>query len=232
MLFADARCSGCVVRATLEGGLPSTGLEQVLQQSDSVTLRAKQVMYAQGAPAEALFMIRRGAVKLLSAEGDHQQPHLVRWMKGGHVLGLETVAGGTYRHTAVAIEALECCRIPLPVVDYLENAGRGFYRAVLYQAQAASDEADSFIATLSTGSAEQKLARLLLKLGSMHEGRYCVSLRRTDIGAALGTTMETASRMMAEFRRRGIVQAAGRRLHCDRCALQAIAGTPQVCSNG
>jgi hypothetical protein len=48
--------------------------------------------------------------------------------------------------------------------------------------------------------------------------------RRGDIGAALGASMETASRLMAEFRRRGLLRVAGRRLVCDRTGLGALAG--------
>jgi CRP/FNR family transcriptional regulator len=223
-LFADTRCEGCVVRRTLEGGeLPAADLEQLLQRSETVTVRAKQTLYEQGAPAEALFMIRRGAVKMLVSESG-LPPQLVRWMTAGNVIGLEAVTGGCYRHSAVAIEPLECCRIPQAVAGFLEeNACRGFYRAVLSQYQAACEGADSFVATLRGGTPEQKMARLLLTLGAMHGGRHCVSLLRTDIGAALGLSMETASRLMAEFRRRGLVKATGRQLHCDRDTLSKIA---------
>jgi CRP-like cAMP-binding protein len=226
MLFSDPRCEGCVVRGTIEGGaLAVSGLQQVLQRSEYVTLRAKQRLYAQGAPADALFALRRGTVKLLRAEGA-EPARLVRWMKSGAVVGLEAATGAAYRHTAVAIEPVEFCRIPLPVVRHLESAGPSFYRALLRQCQAGVDEADSFIATLVGGTSAQKLARLLLKLGAMHDGRYCVSLMRNDIGAALGMSMETASRLMAQFRRRGMFRAAGRQLHCDREALRKIADLP------
>jgi CRP-like cAMP-binding protein len=161
-------------------------------------------------------------VKLLRL--DEGTRHLVGWMAAGGVIGLEGVFGERYRHSAVAIEPLEYCRIPRAVIRYLEGAGHGFCRELGRLWQANMDECDSFIVTLGAGTAKKRLARLLLKLGAMHEGRYCVSLRRSDIGAALGVSMETASRLMAEFRRRGLLRVAGRRMVCDRTGLGALAG--------
>jgi CRP/FNR family transcriptional regulator len=68
------------------------------------------------------------------------------------------------------------------------------------------DQADHFIVALSTGPAEARMARLLLTLAchSPHPEHLLPS--REDMGALLGITTETASRVIAEFKRRGLLQ--------------------------
>jgi hypothetical protein len=96
-----------------------------------------------------------------------------------------------------------------------------FYRELMCHWQAHLDAADSFMSAPGSGTTEQQLARLLLAL---EEGK-CPSLPRGDIGAALGVTMETASRLMASFRRRGLIRGTGRHLQCNAAPLrQLIAG--------
>jgi CRP/FNR family transcriptional regulator, anaerobic regulatory protein len=72
------------------------------------------------------------------------------------------------------------------------------------------DQADHFIVALSTGPAETRMARLLLTLGchSPHPENMLPS--REDMGALLGITTETASRVIAEFKRRGLIQVEKR----------------------
>jgi CRP-like cAMP-binding protein len=221
----DARCGGCVVRASVESGpLPSTGLEQVLQRSQRFALPARRTLYWQGNPAEALYALRCGAVKLLRKEPGGEL-RLVRLVKAGIAIGLETVFREPYRHTAVAIEPLEYCRIPTGVLRHMESAGRAFYEALTRQWQAHLDEADSIAGSFGAGRAEQRLARLLLKLGAMQQGQHCVSLLRSDLGSLLGVSKETASRLMADFHRRGVIRGARRQreCECDVARLRAIA---------
>ncbi|KPK53960.1 MAG: hypothetical protein AMS22_06675, partial [Thiotrichales bacterium SG8_50] len=89
------------------------------------------------------------------------------------------------------------------------------------------DEADSFITELSTGSAAARLARLLIKLTDVGgaDGEGCMVPPREDIGEIIGTSTETASRIIAEFKRRGLVAEAHHNqcLHCDRTGLEKIA---------
>jgi hypothetical protein len=60
------------------------------------------------------------------------------------------------------------------------------------------------IRELSTGSARQRVARLFLTLAS-DEASDCRLFSREDVGALLGITTQTASRMVAEFKREGLI---------------------------
>jgi len=218
-LFSDPRCSNCIVHGTLaRGNVSDAGLEGVLRRSEHQHLPAKGTLYAENAPAEHVFMLRQGSLKLLR-EGLDGEPRMVRWMKAGATAGLEAVLEPRYRTSAVALEPVEVCRVPLPVLHHLESAGGSFYLELMRHWQAHLDASDDLFAKLGSGPTHQRLARLLIVLCE----NECPSLPRSDIGAALGVSMETASRLMAEFRRQGAIRCCGRHLVCDSEALRALA---------
>lgn len=210
------------MRRTLEGGeVPGPGLENVLLRSDHRHLPARSVLYAQDAPAECVFALRKGSLKL-TRRGPEGEPRIVRCLGAGAVVGLEALLEPRYRTSAIALVPIELCRVPIAVLRHLEGAGPAFYRELMRHWQAHLDATDQFMTAPGGGTTEQQLARLLLALD---EGK-CPSLPRGDIGAALGVTMETASRLMASFRRRGLIRGTGRQLQCNPAPLrQLIAGS-------
>jgi CRP-like cAMP-binding protein len=91
-------------------------------------------------------------------------------------------------------------------------------------------EADDWLALMSTGPARSRVARLLLHFAEAGEpagsGRVFLP-GREDLGAMLAITTETASRVIATFRREGLVSD----LHAgtaaiDRTRLEELAFAP------
>ena len=86
-------------------------------------------------------------------------------------------------------------------------------------------EADVWLTQLSTGSAKVRVARFLLSLPENENGEIEL-FSIEDLGAMLGITPETASRIMAEFRRSGIIVDKGHNnFQCKVDALREIADT-------
>ncbi|MDX1812433.1 MAG: helix-turn-helix domain-containing protein, partial [Gammaproteobacteria bacterium] len=73
----------------------------------------------------------------------------------------------------------------------------------------ALNTADSWLTELSTGSAQVRVARLLIRLSECHQNTNYYLPSREDIGAMLGITTETASRITADFKRSGYIQNIG-----------------------
>jgi CRP/FNR family transcriptional regulator, anaerobic regulatory protein len=218
-LLSDARCRNCIVRGTLgHVSAADNRMQSVLLRSERHELPPRRALFEEDAPATEVFALRKGSLKILR-RGPDGEPRLVRLMKAGAVAGLEALLEPRYRTSAVALEPLEFCRVPLSVLGHIERAGGAYYRELMRHWQANLDAADSFVAMLGTGTSEQRLARLLIALGATE----CPSLPRSDIGAALGVSMETASRLMADFRRRGVIRGTRGQLVCDAEALRALA---------
>lgn len=218
-----AQCAVCEVRNyVLFSGLSSQELDAILQPIDNLHVPQHAVLYAQKAAAPSLYTLRSGLIKL-KVDLPNGCQRIVRLLRPGDVAGLETLVGDPYHHTAIALQDTDVCRIPREVVIRLDQTNPAVHQALLVRWQRSVDQADHFISALSTGSAEARMARLLITLGC-HGDQPEPMPSREDMGALLGVTTETASRTMAEFKRRGLIHAdRGCDVVCDLVGLSQLA---------
>ena len=132
--------------------------------------------------------------------------------------------GTPYGHDAIALEPVLACRIPVEVVKQLDRQVPGFAGKLMERWQRALTEADSWLTELATGSTQVRIARLLIHLvGDDPEGS-CYLPGREDIAAIIGTATDTASRVVAEFRRSGFIEERGpHRVRVDLGMLEKFA---------
>ena len=189
-----------------------------------VQVAPQETLYGLGDTAEYVFLMRYGLMKLVrySAAGDER---IVRLAGKGDTFGLEALSAKSYRHTAVALGETALCRVPAQVILGQEKSDPRFVERVMTVMQAELDSADLFLTELSTGGAHTRVARLLLYLAEREGGRECLLPMRDEIGALLGITMETASRVTAEFRRSGLIRPAAdpQRVALDLPGLTSLA---------
>lgn len=200
-----AKCAVCDVRNfVLFSELSMHELDTILQPIDNLHVPQNIVLYAQGAAAPYLYTLRHGLIKL-KVDLPNGGQRIVRLLRPGDVAGMETLVGERYHHTAVALQDADVCRIPREVVLQLDKTNPSVHQALQQRWQRTIDQADHFIVALSTGPAEARMARLLITLGCTGTLPETLMPSREDMGALLGITTETASRIMAEFRRRGLI---------------------------
>jgi len=220
----SADCAHCVIRErVLFAEISNEDLHEVLHAIDHLSYLAHSVLYEEDEEGHSLFTIRSGMVKLVRYLSNGN-PRIVRLLKPGAVAGLEVVIGQAYRHTAIALENTEVCRIPLSVIEHL---GNHHHPQLCHQMarswQLGLNEADRCITELSSGTAESRVAHLMLFLQADSADGHCRAMSREDMGAMLGITTETASRVMAEFKRRGITQETSpHHCRCDTAGLHKI----------
>jgi CRP-like cAMP-binding protein len=228
LLEVEQACRDCLMRdAALFRDLTDDELQRFGQMSiGDLAFASGEVLYRQGDPGQAVFMIREGLVKLEQYLPDGSQ-RIVRLVRGGAALALEVLLDRDCEHQAVALKPTRVCRIPRDVLLRIESESPRLHRQLMAFWHASVTEADTWLTQLSTGSARVRVARLLLQLSE--GGESFEMLSREDIGAMLGITTETASRTVAGFRRSGALRPAGvRRFVADRVALAAISGSSQT----
>ncbi len=217
------KCKTCAVRSSvLFADLPDEVLDHLLQPVDNFHFHPRAHLYNQDDAGSHLFTIRSGIVKL-----EQSMPNgalrVVRLLHAGDVAGLEALLGNNYHHTAVALGEVDACRIATQVIQDLDVHSPQLHAQLMLRWQTSLDEADDFIVQLSTGSATARLARLLLKLSMVADEPF-IAPSREDIGAMLGVSTETASRLMAEFKRQGWVREAnGQFVSCECGRLAQLA---------
>jgi CRP/FNR family transcriptional regulator, anaerobic regulatory protein len=216
-------CVRCAIRdSVLFSVLNESELGEVLHDIANQWHETGSELFSQGDPAGYIYTLRSGCVKMVHTLEDGSR-RIVRMHYRGDAFGLVALLGKPYRNSAIVMQKADICRIPVSVINTLKQHNAQIYEQLIRRWQESLDEAESFITELGTGQAETRLARLLLKLDA-HSERHCIpNLLREDIAAIIGVTTETASRLMAEFRRRKFIsETDDRGMLCDRAALESL----------
>jgi CRP/FNR family transcriptional regulator len=221
----ESDCQSCEQRASvLFAGVEERHLAQIRHSIDDISVEAGDALYRGGDAGECIFTVRSGLLKLVQYLPDGNR-RIVRLIRGNDVVGLEALLGQPYQHDAIVLQSAAACRIPVGVLRQLDKDNPGLTQELMRRWQRALTEADAWLTELSTGSARQRIARLLLRLVDEEGNGVCELFGREDIGAMLGITTETASRIIAEFRRNGlIVETEPDRFRCQPGDLEKIAG--------
>ena len=182
---------------------------------------AGTVLYREGDPGHDIFVIRLGFVKVLALAPDGSE-RIVRLARPGDVLGLSMLAGRTHPRTSVALTQFDACRVPVDLVIDEAHRVKGLERKLFAQWESSLETAYRFLAELATGSAPVRLARLLLFLLEGNPYGICPAISREEMGSVLGITTETASRIVADLKRHGVISETGHVFRCDTERLHAL----------
>ncbi|OIO56009.1 MAG: Crp/Fnr family transcriptional regulator [Alphaproteobacteria bacterium CG_4_10_14_0_2_um_filter_63_37] len=220
-----ADCRTCSVReSVLFAGLKEEEFSLIHLPIDDLTFPPQSPLYLDGQAGEALFTVRQGLVKLEQTLADGTT-RIVRLLQSGDVAGMEALLGQPYAHTAICLHETKVCRLPRAVIERLDRESPRLHRALLTRWHRALSQADAWLTELSTGPARARVARLLLRLSDTGAQSPCTLFSREDMGAMLGITTETASRVIAEFKRGGLLRGNPGAPTCDRDGLQAVANS-------
>jgi CRP-like cAMP-binding protein len=218
--YAD--CAACPAsHIPLLGEQALTRRELCLSHFRLAAFDPRRAVYNLGDPGSALFAVRRGLIKLIRYTSDGAE-RIVRLKRPGETFGLESLLGRPYQHRAVAATACEVCRMPVETILRFGRDNPEVRQSLLAQYENSVAAADLFLAELATGNAHARVARLLLYLASCGDESDAPLLGREDMGAMLGLTTETASRVIAEFRRKAVIELLGE--HRFRGSIDALVG--------
>lgn len=202
-------CKHCSIRhLMLFSGLPDAAFDDHLAPVDHFIFPAGSTLFREGDNDAAVFSIRKGIVKLLSLTSDGNQ-RIVRLLGPGMSAGLELLEPDErYRHTAVAVSEIDACRIPVATIAKQELDFPQICQQIRRRLQMQLDRADEWIVELGTGPARKRVAHLMLMMMeySADANGEISLLSGTDIGAIIGSSPETVSRIMADMKRNGILQ--------------------------
>ena len=230
----QAICRTCLKRHdVLFSGLSAGELTEITtgvhEPIDEFSYEKGAVIYPQGGDDNAIHTLRSGSVKLVRYLPDGRE-RIIRLARVSDSIGLERVLGRPYGHTAIALQPVSACRIPLSVVRQLDVENPHFYRQLMERWAAALFQADDYIMMVLAGTVKQRVAHLLRWLSEDAEDarKPCIELLKgEDIAAMLDITAESVSRTLADLKRQGILRHRedGRFEYTEK-ALQEYAAAP------
>lgn len=215
-------CLACGVRRfSLFGVLEVAELAAIHHHIADIQLEPGQRLYGTNQRGTAAFTLREGVLKL-ERSSERGERRIVRLAGPTQLVGMEAMLGQTYATDAIACTPVRACRLPRVLVDELAARQPEILRDLMKRWQNALDEADEWLTELSSGSARWRMLRLLLKLTEYGErdGRLWLPTRG-EMGAMLGLTVETTSRLVAALKREAVLEVVDAR-HA-RVAMPALA---------
>lgn len=163
-----------------------------------------------------LYFIRSGKVKLYKSSTDGKQ-QILRIAGNGDILGHTSLfSNEPYHVTAEAIEDSEICFLDKNAFfAFLRNDPSMAFK-LLSRLSHELIYAEGKVLDLAYKSARVRFAEFLLMLkesfGVLEKGvhRLDISLSREELAQAVGTTLETAVRLLSEFREEGFIEVKKR----------------------
>ena len=226
-----AKCAMCSFRKLcLPVGLDDSDLNLL----DQIIARRRRVskdepLFRLDDSFHNLYAIRYGHFKTsqVNLRGEQQ---ITGFQMAGDLLGMDAIGTGRHGSSAVALDDAEVCEIPFArlqeLVIQVPALMRHFHRILSHEIT----REQNVMLFLGNMRAEQRFALFLLNLSSRYAARgysstqFQLRMSREDIGAYLGLTIESISRLLSRFRQSGWIKVDNRELVLlDRPALEDLA---------
>lgn len=193
--------------------LPAADLRRVAAHAVVRTVRRGERIFEEGAPADGLFVVMEGRVRLVRVSRGGREQVLHSEGPGATLGEVPLLDGGGYVATAVATEPSRLLYLPREaVVDACRrhpDVALGIIRVLARRVRSFA----GLVEQLSLKDLTARTAGLLLA-ESRAAGRTTFELRATrdELAAALGTVRELVSRSLGRLRKAGLIRVAGRRV--------------------
>jgi CRP/FNR family transcriptional regulator, anaerobic regulatory protein len=209
-LPAGHPCEGCEVRyRAICGVLGCKDLARFKSLGRTLTLAAGQTLFHEGDPADRVFTLTKGTLKLYRLLPDGRR-HVTGFIHPGDFLGMS----GDEEHgsSAEALEKAQLCWFPRNRFDNFVSdrsaMEHNLYRLATHELSAAQKQ----MLLLARKTATERVASFLISLaerpGSADRASRLVRLpmSRSDIADYLGLTKETVSRVLSALKCRGLIR--------------------------
>ncbi len=170
-------------------------------------------LFAQGDPADAVFYIQQGNVKLTVISGNGREA-VVGVLNSGDFFGEGALAGQPVRlATATTMTACTIRRVPLRLMRRLLHEQREFADRFLVHMLARNERLEADLVDQLFNASERRLARTLLLLA--HYGkpdgprRVLPKISQEVLAEMVGTTRSRVNVFMNKFRKLGFIDYNG-----------------------
>jgi len=209
-------CTSCGLHA--EGffcGLSDAALKALQKIRHTTTYPTGAIIFMEGQPARGIYILCQGRVKLQTTNSDGRTL-ILKIAQPGEGLGLSsTITGKPYETTAEILQPAQLAYIsrtdflkfmmehPDACLHFVEHLGRDCHAAYELVRSIGLSE-----------SVSERLARFLLEWsanGTVSNGvvRVKLALTHQEMAQLIGTSRETVTRTLSEFKKQGIIELNG-----------------------
>lgn len=208
--LGDSPCAACTIRDTAFcGALTDDELPALTAIMTMIDVAAHQPIIDEGEPADYLFNVTAGAVKLYKLLPDGRR-QITGFLFEGDFLGI--AMNERYAYSAEAVGPVGLCRFPRRKLENLLDETPKLEKRLLGMASNELVQAQDQILLLGRKTAREKLVTFLLSLSDRSAQRgdpatpVALPMGRADIADYLGLTTETVSRTITGLKREGHIR--------------------------
>jgi CRP-like cAMP-binding protein len=191
-----------------------SGTDTLAQEKTSQRYAAGQTIFGEGTRPAGLYCVHEGRIKITKSGGDGKE-QIIRLVRSGDLLGYRAlIAGSAHATSAVALSDCTVCLIPRRAF-WQQISDNPLFSSALMQLLATNlgDTAERML-HLAYKPVRERLAEALLLLQHTYHAAgdskpFTMAISREDLGALMGTTKETTTRMLTEFKHEGLLTTRG-----------------------
>jgi CRP-like cAMP-binding protein len=226
----DKRAVALLRKSDVLSDIQAETLQLLAPNAKIGTYRPRQVIYLPGDRAQGVHFLAAGRIKVSKVTRDGKELTLAYRTEGDFFGEPCLLDGGPREEMAEAMDASTTVEVDRELLDQLlKNNGAAAYkfsRALI----ARRKDLEARVEQLIFKDVGSKLAELLLNLGHEHgiadERGLVVGLKIThqEMANLIGSTRETVSLTLSQFKRKGLIQTEGRKvILADPEGLRALA---------
>ena len=172
-------------------------------------------LYRSGDTFDNLYAVRSGSLKTTMAHRDGRE-QVTGLRLAGEALGLDGISDDKHACSATALEDSTVCIVPYVALKQLcREVGSMQERLHKLMGEQIVREAAQMM-VLGSLSADERVAAFLLDVSERNAKRgyssaeFNLRMTHEDMGSYLGMTLETVSRTLSRFQKRGLIDTQGK----------------------
>jgi CRP/FNR family transcriptional regulator, cyclic AMP receptor protein len=200
-------------RCRLFAGMGEPSLQAIARTLRARRFRRGEVLFHEGDPGDALFVVASGAVKVVVPSEDGEEAILATLRRGDFLGELALLDGAPRSASAIALEPTEALTLPREQFRALVAGEPAIRDALLAAVAGELRRLTTHVAELHfldlTGRLAARLARLADEHGERQpngEIRLDAPLTQSDLAAMIGATRQSVNKLLGEFEADGLLR--------------------------
>lgn len=213
----NSPCSNCRHASTC---LPSVINLHELKHTDGLIeqdnrVSKGQVLIDQNKPVKQMVMLRTGSAKSQVIHPSSEKT-IHQFYYPGDLLGLQDFHHDCHRFSIITLEASAVCRISIDRLQALSHYFNPLERALFLLLSHQIERQQQLHHILTFSSSRQRVARFLIHIAQLHQARglssnrYQLAMKRSELGAFLGLSLETVSRSLSLLQQHKLIKFSGK----------------------
>jgi CRP/FNR family transcriptional regulator, polysaccharide utilization system transcription regulator len=204
MKLKHRECSECTHKcSSLLNYCSDEQLQFISDRKSTCFYKKGQAIFHEGGIPSGLYFIYEGKIKVVKVMSDGKE-QIIRLGKPSDTLGYRALlAGSRYSASAVAIEDSTVCYIPKDYFNKVVSDNPKIGNELIRMLSVSLGEAEQRMTQIALKPVRERLAEGLLFLYTTYgagEKEFSISISREDLANLIGTSKETATRFLTEFK--------------------------------